>query len=69
MQQLDMATPQISSELLTKAQFAALVGISVHTVEKWNARGMAPTRVRIGRKVFYRRADVIAWLDSLEARS
>lgn len=61
--------PHHQSELLTKSEFASFVGISVHTLEKWNARGSSPKRVRLGRRVFYRRSDVAAWLDALEARS
>lgn len=53
-------------DLMTKADLADLVGISVHTVEKWNTRGFAPKRIHLGRRVFYRKTDVAEWLNSLE---
>jgi len=44
---------------VTRDELAEMFGVSVATVQHW--RGIP--RVQIGRKVFYRRADVADWLD------
>lgn len=52
------------SELLGIEQLAELLGSSVNTVRYWRTIGYGPKSARIGRRVVYRRADVIAWIDS-----
>ena len=41
--------------------FAAELGKSVRTLRRWNNRPDAPQRVRRGRRLMYRRADVQHW--------
>lgn len=60
--------PLPEAGLLTKEDLATYAGTSVHTIAKWNTRGTGPKRVRIGRRVYYRRADVLAWVDGLETK-
>lgn len=50
-------------QLLTIEQFAELVNIPLNTARFWRQAGTGPRSARIGRRVFYRRADVAAWLD------
>ena len=42
---------------------AEYLGIPLATVYQMNSRGNGPRRIRVGRHVRYRRADVDAWLD------
>jgi predicted DNA-binding transcriptional regulator AlpA len=44
--------------------FAEREGVSVQTVYDWHKTGKAPRRMKIGRHVRYRLADVIAWEES-----
>ena len=46
---------------LSPAELAEREGVPLETVYAWNKDGTAPTRLRIGRHVRYRLADVIAW--------
>lgn len=52
----------MSSELLTLEQFAELVNTPINTVRFWRQTGYGPKSARIGRRVFYRRNDVAAWI-------
>jgi excisionase family DNA binding protein len=50
-------------ELLTEAELAQLLKVSVGTIRRWRAEGTGPPALRLGRGVRYRRADVDAWLE------
>lgn len=55
-----MNTP---ADLLTTPEVADLVGVSVHTVKVWRARGTGPKFQRLAsRAVVYNRAEVERWL-------
>lgn len=50
-------------DLLTTPEVAALVGVSVHTVKQWRARGTGPQFTRLSsRAVVYDRAEVERWV-------
>lgn len=51
-------------ELLTTDELAALLKESKKTVYHRNLTGDGPRRVRVGRRVLYRRSDVEQWLNS-----
>jgi hypothetical protein len=57
-----------TEEMLTTAQAAALVNLKPNTLEVWRCRpdrrprGGAPPWTRAGRRVLYKRADLLAWL-------
>lgn len=55
-------------ELLGVTDLAAFFGFTTHTIYKWNKNGTGPKRIKIGNKVFYRRADVQAWIDAKESK-
>jgi hypothetical protein len=50
------------SELIPEADFAALRGVCVRTVQRERALREGPPFIRLGRKVFYRPAAIDAWL-------
>ena len=58
-----------SFALLSPADLAALVGVDERTLALWRAQEKGPDFVRLGRAIFYRRADVVAWTDSSAAKS
>jgi hypothetical protein len=41
------------------------IRIPQKTSATWRSRGMGPAYIQIGRRVLYRRSDVLTWLDSL----
>lgn len=49
---------------LSPADLAEREGVPLETVYGWNKEGTAPPRMRLGRHVRYRLADVIAWENS-----
>jgi predicted DNA-binding transcriptional regulator AlpA len=55
-------------DLLTKAQLAELLGVSVPTLNRWRNRGDGPPGFHLvgdgmGSPVRFNRADVLAWLE------
>ncbi len=53
--------------MLSPEDLAELVGVPLWTVYKWNSEGTSPTRVRVGRHVRYRWADVERWIEQRTA--
>jgi hypothetical protein len=49
--------------LLSPTDLAALIGIDERTLAVWRSTHKGPDFVRLGRAVFYRRADVLAWVE------
>lgn len=51
--------------LLTTEEAAALLGMGASTLRAWRAEGLGPRFYRVGPRLKrYRRADVLAWLES-----
>lgn len=48
---------------LTTPEAAALLGLSVHTLNKWRWDGRGPRYLKLGKSVRYRREDVEQFLD------
>jgi predicted DNA-binding transcriptional regulator AlpA len=49
--------------LLSPEDMAALIGIDMRTLAVWRSAQKGPDFVRLGRAIFYRRADVLAWVE------
>ena len=57
-------------DVASRPQVAEYTGISVPTLARWAMEaGKGPKFVKAGGRVLYRKADVLAWLDSLAAAS
>jgi hypothetical protein len=54
------------ADLLTPAQLAAELGVSERCVHRWHALRQGPPRVQIGRRPYYRRHSVAAWIERQE---
>ena len=50
--------------LLTEEEFASLIEVKPHTLAVWRTEGKGPNFARLGKSVFYRLADVQAWVDA-----
>ena len=55
-------TPSLLSGLFTRQQLAVALGFTCDTLCRWEARQIGPPCTRIGRRVFYRRDAVEAWI-------
>jgi excisionase family DNA binding protein len=55
--------PDDAGELLTKREVAALLRISVRTLERLTEAGEGPSSIKFGRSRRWRRADVERWLE------
>ena len=51
---------------LSVEQVSELLTVSRRTLCRWHRLRRGPPRIKIGRKVFYRRSSVYAWLNSVE---
>jgi hypothetical protein len=60
----EQCVPSDSSEplLLTAFQAAAMLKVAVRTWRNWHAMGRIPQPIRIGRKTYWRPADLRAWV-------
>jgi len=54
----------MAETLLDPGWLATYLGIPLATVYQMNSRGTGPRRIRVGKHVRYRKADVDVWLDS-----
>lgn len=55
------------ADWISREQLARELGLTCDTLSRWEARQIGPSCTRIGRKVFYRRDTVRAWLLAQEA--
>jgi Helix-turn-helix domain len=64
MQLLAMNSTTVDPDaLLTEAEAADFLRLSVRTLQAWRLRIAGPAFVQVGRAVRYRRRDLIAWID------
>lgn len=54
-----------NAEIMTHPEVAKHARMSESTLYYQNHVGRGPRRIKIGKRVVYRRSDVDAWLDSL----
>ncbi len=66
-----MATKEQLSEVvqdfMTAREAAQAIGCHIRTLKYWKASGYGPDHFYIGKRLFYRRSDVIAWLNEISA--
>jgi len=53
----------MAEPLLSGVEVADYLQIPLATLYRWNSIGSGPRRIRVGKHVRYRRADVEAWLE------
>lgn len=58
----------IEDEYVTPDSLARSLGVSVRTLDRWNAKRSGPPRTVVGRTILYRRESVQEWLRSREER-
>ena len=60
---------EIDDEAMDVQAAARFTGIAVATLAKMRCIGGGPLFVKLGRRVVYRRSDVIAWLNAHRVRN
>jgi transcriptional regulator with XRE-family HTH domain len=60
------ASLNLLAEWIGREQLAQQLMVTPDTLSRWEAKRVGPPCMRIGRKVFYRRASVEQWLLSRE---
>lgn len=56
--------PTATDPLLTTDETAALLLSNTNTLAFWRQRKTGPKWAKLGRRVVYRRSDVLAWIDA-----
>jgi hypothetical protein len=59
-------TQSVLAGLFTPKGLALELGVTERTIARWHQYRIGPPRVRIGRKVYYRKDSVIAWVRACE---
>jgi DNA-binding transcriptional MerR regulator len=66
-----MASPEqlqeVVRDFMTARQAAQAIGCHIRTLKYWKASGYGPDHFYIGKRLFYRRSDVIKWLEEISA--
>ena len=57
------------AELMTTTEVSAELGIPVGTLRYYRSSGCGPVSFRLGGRIRYRRADVLAWIEAQERGS
>ena len=55
----------VVSDFLTGREAAKAIGVHIRTLKYWKATGYGPDHFYIGKRLFYRRSDVIGWLKQI----
>lgn len=56
----------LNEDLLTADDVAQELETTRRTIDRWHSRRIGPPRIKIGRKVYYRREAVREWLLRIE---
>jgi hypothetical protein len=48
---------------MTPGELASMLEISEYTLNGWRQTGTGPVFVYLGRKTYYRKLDVLSWID------
>lgn len=59
-------TGSVLDGYITAASLAYDLGVTERTLREWHTRRLGPPRIVIGRRVFYSRGSVRAWLAAQE---
>ena len=54
--------PRLNEDLLTPDECAQELDTTRRTIDRWHSRRIGPPRIKVGRKVYYRREAVRNWL-------
>ncbi len=52
------------ADIMTMPEVAELVRVPLATLRFWRHQGTGPASFKVGRRVVYKRQDVLAWLEA-----
>ena len=55
-------------DLLPRREAGLFIGVSVSTLAHWAGKGVGPRFLKLGRSSYYRRAELLAWMDTCVSR-
>ncbi len=55
--------PELLSDYITRDQLAQELRVTTRTLDKWAHLRTGPKKIKVGSRCFYRRSDILAWLD------
>ena len=58
--------PGLLSDWINREDLAQQHYVTTDTLARWATQGSGPPRIRIGRRVLYRRSSVEKWLSEME---
>ncbi len=58
----------VLDDFIEKRDLAAQLGNSARTLDRWETRRLGPPRIKVGKKILYRKQSVIEWLASRERK-
>jgi hypothetical protein len=61
-------TPVLADYLLPD-ELADELGVCVETIKRWHRAGRGPPKTFVGRRIYYSRTSIAAWLRTREQRS
>lgn len=64
----EMAAQDIFTDLIAERDLAKGLNIALRTLRRYDALRVGPAKTIIGRRIYYRRSTVQAWLASREQR-
>jgi hypothetical protein len=64
-----MQPKSLLDEYLPPAELAAELSVCKKTLDRWRVLGIGPPITKIGRKPYYSRAGVVAWLRAREQQT
>ena len=59
----------VLNDWIKRDELARQLSVTTDTLARWATQGIGPPRIRIGRRVLYRRASVEKWLAEMERKS
>ena len=57
-----MSTQLLGEEFLTEEEAGEILGTKVNTLRIQSARRQGPPRVKVGRRVYYRKKSLLEWM-------
>ena len=57
-------TTALLADYVTREQLAEELKVTTRTLDKWEWLRVGPRKIKLGARVYYKRADVTAWLEA-----
>lgn len=62
---MELKARDLLFDYYTPEEAAEALHVHPHTIRRWRTRGYGPKPVRVGVRLYYRKADITGWLQNL----